>query len=164
MLKLKLQYFDHLIWRVDSWRDPDAGKDWGQEEKGVTEDEMVGWYHWLNGHEFEQTPGDSEGQGSLECCSPWGRNESDTVKQLNNEQQQISYLKETKILFSYLSILSTSVNLQIWSYDSKELNYFFSQWWASIVIFAFWNVLWAIPFVTFHLEFMVSVALGTVKG
>ena len=56
-----------------SWligKDPDAGKDWGQ-KKGTTEDEMVGWHHWLNGHEFEQTPGGSEGQGSLVCCNPW---------------------------------------------------------------------------------------------
>ena len=53
-------------------KDPDPGKDWGQEEKGATEDEMVGWHHRRNGHEFEQTPGDSEGQGSLVCCSPWG--------------------------------------------------------------------------------------------
>ena len=52
-------------------KDPDAGKDWGQEEKGATEYEMVGWHHWLNGHEFEQTPGDSEGQRSPACCSPW---------------------------------------------------------------------------------------------
>ena len=62
MLKLKLQYFGHLM---QSWlirKDPDAGKDWGQEEKGMTEDEMVGWHHRLDGHEFEQTPGD-EGQG-----------------------------------------------------------------------------------------------------
>ena len=50
---------------------PDAGKDWGQEEKGVTEDETVGWYHWVDGHEFQQTLGDSGGQGSLACCSPW---------------------------------------------------------------------------------------------
>ena len=60
-------------------KDPAAGKDWGQEEKGVTEDEMVEWHHWLNGDEFEQTPGDSEGQGSLVCCSLWGRKESDTT-------------------------------------------------------------------------------------
>ena len=53
-------------------KDPDAGKDWGQEEKGTTEDEMVGWHHQLNGHEFEQTPGPGEGQGGLACCSPWG--------------------------------------------------------------------------------------------
>ena len=52
-------------------KDPGAGKDWGQEEKEATEDEMVGWHHWLSGHEFEQTPGDGEGQGSLVCCSPW---------------------------------------------------------------------------------------------
>ena len=50
-------------------KDPDAGKDWGQ-EKRVSEDDMVGWHHWLNGHVFERTPGDSEGQGSLVCCSP----------------------------------------------------------------------------------------------
>ena len=58
-------------------KDPDTGKDWRQEKKGMTEDEMVGWHHWLNGHEFEQTPRDSEGLGSLACCSPWGCKESD---------------------------------------------------------------------------------------
>ena len=56
-------------------KDPDVGKDWGQEEKGAAEDEMVGWHHRLNGHESEQTPGDSEGQESLACCSTWGRKE-----------------------------------------------------------------------------------------
>ena len=68
-------------------KDPDAGKDWRQEEKGMTEDEMVGWHHQLNGQEFEQAPVDGEGQGSLVCCSPRGRKESDTTKQLmdNND-------------------------------------------------------------------------------
>ena len=70
MLKLKLQYFSHLMQRADIGKDPDPGKD-GRQEKRVTEDEMVGWHHRLKGHEFEQTPGDSEGQGSLPCCSPW---------------------------------------------------------------------------------------------
>ena len=60
-------------------KDPDAGKDWGQEEKGVTEDEMVGWHHRLNGREFEQTPGNTEGQESLACWSLWGFTESDTT-------------------------------------------------------------------------------------
>ena len=60
-------------------KDPEAGKDWRQEEKGTTEDEMVGWRHWLGGCQFEQTPGDGEGQGSLVCCSPWDRKESDTT-------------------------------------------------------------------------------------
>ena len=66
------------------WKDPGAGEDWRQEEKGMTEDEMVGWHHWLDGHEFEQTPGDGERQGSLACCSPWGCEESDTTKWLSN--------------------------------------------------------------------------------
>ena len=71
-----------ILWPPDakSWligKDPDAGKDWGQEEKGVTEDEMVGWHHWLSGHEFKHTLGDSKGQGNLVCCSSWGCKECD---------------------------------------------------------------------------------------
>ena len=66
-------------------KDPDAGNDWQQEEKGATEDEMVGWHHWLSGQEFEQTPGDSEEQGSLVCYRPWGCKESDTTEQLNKK-------------------------------------------------------------------------------
>ena len=72
-----------VLWPLDAkcqliGKDPDAGKDWEgvtEEEKEVTEDEMVGWHHWLNGHEFEQTQGDSEGQGSLACYSSWGHKE-----------------------------------------------------------------------------------------
>ena len=79
-----------ILWPPDgkNWlieKDPDAGKDWRWEEKGIIEDEMVGLHHRLNGHEFEQAPGDSEGQGSLLCCSPWGHKESDTTEQLNNK-------------------------------------------------------------------------------
>ena len=71
-----------ILWPPDakSWltgKDTNAGKNWGQEEKGVREDEKVGWHHWLNGHESEKTQGDSEGQGSLAGCSPWGHKESD---------------------------------------------------------------------------------------
>ena len=69
-----------------SWligKDPDAGRDWGQEEKGMTEDEMIGWHHRLNGHEFEYTPEVGDGQGGLECCSPWGCKESDMTERLN---------------------------------------------------------------------------------
>ena len=78
-----------VLWPPDekSWligKDPDAGKDWGQEEKGMTEDEMVGWHHRLNGHEFEQTPGDCEGQGSLIYWSPWCHKELGTIEWLNN--------------------------------------------------------------------------------
>ena len=78
-----------ILWSPDvkSWlisKDPDAGKDWGQEEKGMTEDEMVGWHHWLYGHEFKQALGAGDGQGSLaQLYSPWGRKESDTTERLN---------------------------------------------------------------------------------
>ena len=77
-----------ILWLPDAknwliWNDPDAGKDWRQEEKETTEDEMVEWHHGLNGHESGQTPGVGNGQGSLECCSPWGRKESDMTEWLN---------------------------------------------------------------------------------
>ena len=77
MLMLKLQYFGHLLRKSQLLgKYPDAGKDWGQ-EKGMTEDEMVGWHHWLDGCEFEQAPGVGEGRGGLACCSPWGCRELD---------------------------------------------------------------------------------------
>ena len=77
-----------ILWPPDGkcWfigKDPDGGKDWRRKEKGVTEDEVVGWHHWLDGPEFEQALGVGDGQGSLECCSPWGQKESDTTEQLN---------------------------------------------------------------------------------
>ena len=81
-----------LMWPPDVknwliWKDPDAGKDWRWEEKGMIEDEMVGWHHWLNGHEFEQAPGDGEGQGSLASCSPWGLKGLATTEQLNTSNK-----------------------------------------------------------------------------
>ena len=77
-----------VLWppHAKSWligKDPDAGRDWGQEEKGTTENEMIGWHHWLNGREFGWTPGVGDGQGDLACCNSWGRKESDTSERLN---------------------------------------------------------------------------------
>ena len=77
-----------ILWPSDvkNWligKDPDAGKDWGQEEKGTTEDEMVGWHHWFNGHEFEHAPEVGDGQGSLAWCSPQGCKMRDMTEQLN---------------------------------------------------------------------------------
>ena len=84
MLKLKLQYFGHLLQRADSFEKAlMLGKIEGRKEKGTTEDEMVGWHHRLNGHGFERTPGVSDGQGGLVCCSLWGCKESDTTERLN---------------------------------------------------------------------------------
>ena len=83
-LKVKLQHFGHLMWKADSMeKDSDAGKDWRQEEKGATEDEMVGWHYRLEGHGFGWTLGVDDGQGGLACCSSWGHKESDTTKRLN---------------------------------------------------------------------------------
>ena len=84
-----------ILWPPDvkNWligKDPDAGKDWRQ-EKGITEDEMVGWHHRLDGHEFEETPGVGDGQRSLVCCSPWGLKESDTTERLNRTDVLIIY-------------------------------------------------------------------------
>ena len=77
---LKHQYFGHLMQTANSLEKTlRLGKIWGQEEKGTAEDEMVGWHHRLNEHELEQTPGDTEGQGSLVCYSPWGHKESNTT-------------------------------------------------------------------------------------
>ena len=84
MLKIKFQYFGHLMGRTDTGKDLDARKDWRQEEKGTKEVEMVGWHHRLNGHEFEQTPGDGEGQRRLVCCSPRGTKELDMIEWLNS--------------------------------------------------------------------------------
>ena len=77
-----------ILWPPDakSWligKDPDAGRDWGQEEKGTTEDEMAGWHHQLNGREIEWTPGVGDGQGGLACCNSWGHKESDMTEWLN---------------------------------------------------------------------------------
>ena len=74
-------------------KDPDAGKDRRQEEKGTTEDEMVGWHHWLDGHELEQAPGDGEGQRGLACCGPWGHKEWDMTEWPNNNNNLNFYLK-----------------------------------------------------------------------
>ena len=95
LLKLKLQYFGHLMRRADSLAETLVlGK---TEEKGVTEDEMAGWHHRLNGHESEQTPGDSEGHGGLECCSTRGHKKLNTTGHLNNN----GIAHKTDMIFSF---------------------------------------------------------------
>ena len=110
-----------ILWPLDSksqliGEDPDSGKDWGQKEKGMAEDEMFGWYHQLNGHEFEQAPGDSEGQGILTCCSPWGRRVRHEQR-LNNNPCPWPHpnfaLVSSLVTLGYLNYLLHSV---IWRY------------------------------------------------
>ena len=119
MLKLKL-----ILWAPDlksrfTGKDPDAGKDWRQEEKGTTEDEIVGWHHWLYGHELEQSPGVDNGQGSQACCSPWGRKESDMTEQLNWTElspNNLSYSARCAILPKQINIASGTpyVAIDLW--------------------------------------------------
>ena len=87
-----------VLWppHMKNWligKDSDAGRDWGQEEKGTTEDEMVGWHHWHNGHESEWTLGVGDGQGGLGCCNSWRCKESDTTEWLNWTQSTISQIR-----------------------------------------------------------------------
>ena len=98
-----------ILWPPDgkNWligKVPDTGKDWRWEEKGMTEIEMVGWHHWLNGHEFKQALGVGDGQGSLACCSPWGRKESDTTA----TKQQKNNIAFTCFKFNFYFILGYS--------------------------------------------------------
>ena len=105
MLKMKLQpdAKNLLI-----GKDPDAGKDWRQEEKGMTENKMGGWHYQLNGHEFERAPRDSEGQWSQACHSPWGRKESDVTEQLNNN----SVGREEYVWNWFIAFLSSNGSYQ----------------------------------------------------
>ena len=115
MLTLKLQYFGHMMQK--NWltgKDPDAGKEWRKEEKGTTEEEKVGWYHQLDGHEFEQVLGVGDRQGILACSSPWGGKESDMTAQLNWLTDVLSLdfcLKiSSKISMWKSKILSSQIN------------------------------------------------------
>ena len=107
MLKLKLQYFGHLMRTVDSLEKTDAGRDWGQEEKGTTKDEMAGWHHWLDGHESEWTPGVGDGQGGLlVCCDLWGRKEWDMTEQLN--WTELNWILSGLPIWPFLQVTHTS--------------------------------------------------------
>ena len=122
-----------------SWligKESDAGRDWGQEEMGTTEDEMAGWHYWLDGREFEWTPGVGDGQGGLACCDSWGRKESDTTEQLNwTEQVQLSVcslvfsmkfpMDETTVILNKYLYLSSCIILK-WKFSMKT-NYLYRQ-------------------------------------
>ena len=113
-----------LLWPLDvkrrlTGKDPDAGKDWRQEE-GVAKDEMVGWHHQLNRHEFGQVPGVGDGQGGLACCSPWGHKESDITERLNWTEEHNLLLPITArfaVWFSYVEgYLFTSYFSHHWKF------------------------------------------------
>ena len=117
-----------ILWPSDvkNWligKDPDAGKDWRQEEKETTEDEIVGWHHWLDGHEFEQAPGVGDGQGSLACCSPRGHKVLDTNERLNwTEQGWIFIMRIIGLKTTYEDDISDV--LKVYSDDQRKGNFF----------------------------------------
>ena len=115
ILKLKLQYFGHLMRRTDFGKNPDAGKDWRQKEKRAAEDKMVGWHHQVNGHEFEQAPGVGEEQGSPACCSPRGHKESETTEQL-------SLSLHFQIHFQILKSMKTTITMFLYPLPGLTLS------------------------------------------
>ena len=116
------------------WKDPDAGKDWRQEEKGMTEDEMVWWHHRLDGHEFEWTLGVGDGQGILACCSPWCHKESDTTEGLNWTDL---FSSSPHLISSVLLLLAILIGVQctetVHCYQYLPLEcYICYNWWTCI--------------------------------
>ena len=108
-----------ILWLPDAkswliWKDPDAGKDWGQEEKGTTEDEMVGWHHWLNEHGFGWTPGVGDGQGGLVCCGSRGGKELDMTEQLKwNELNWTERLERASLVAEMVKNLPAMQESQV---------------------------------------------------
>ena len=118
---------------VKDWfigKHPDAGKDWRREEKGMTEDEMVGWHHQLGGHEFEQAPGIGAGQGSLACSSPWGFKESNATE----------WLSWTELTPVRMGIIKNSINNKCWS-RCWERGTLLHCWWECKVVKPPWKTL-----------------------
>ena len=133
--------------RTDSFKDPDAGKDWRQEEKGTTEDEMVGWHCQLDGHELEQAPGVGDGQESLACCSPRDHKESDTTERLNWTElycsppgSSVHGILQTRIL-EWVAISfsrkGSNLHLLLWQVDplplSNQVAWFLNISWVRIL-------------------------------
>ena len=119
MLKLKLQYFGHLMWRDDSLEKTDAGRDWRQEEKGMTEDEMAGWHRWLNRRESEWTPGVGDGQGGLVCCDSWGHKKLNMAEWLNWTELKRWWRTENLDMLQFMGVAKSWTRLSDWT----ELNW-----------------------------------------
>ena len=147
-----------VLWppHVKSWligKDSDTGRDWGQEEKGMTEDEMAGWHHWLDGYEFEWTPGVGDGQGGLACCDSWGHKESETTERLNWTEWivMLSIISCTYRLFTH------SLRRNV-SFVHFLIELFLLFCWILSVLYIFWIIIpyiickyfvtfWMLPFI-----------------
>ena len=133
--------------------DPGAGKDWRQEEKGTTEDEMVEWHHWLDGHEFVQAPGVGDGQGNLVCCSPWGCEELDMTERLNNK-----YSKVCSLFFQSVNIIQFLlfyIQFQLFSFLSS----LFWFWDHPVILFWFLCFQFKIFYLIYSILFLFYLCL-----
>ena len=152
LTQLLTEFFFQLFknWGVLNWfigKDPDARKDWRQEEKGTTEDELVGWHHQLNRHESEQAPEAGDGQGSQACSSPWGRKESDTVRLNWTEKVRYSWFtilvlgvqhSDLKIFIGYIPFIVIKCWLFPWvNWFFKQFIFYFWLCWAFVATWAF---------------------------
>ena len=122
MFKLQGHYTHVKSWLIG--KDADAGRDWGQEEKGTTEDEMAGWHHRLDGHESEWTPGIGDRQGGLACCDSWGRKESDTTKRLNWTETYTDSLPTCIYQLALITTASSSTPTFFLLFKKSLLNFF----------------------------------------
>ena len=127
-----------ILWppHAKSWligKDPDAGRDWGQEKKGMTEDEIAGWHHRLDGHEFEWTPAVGDGQGGLACCDSWDRKESDTTERLN--WTDLYTMESPKTWFATFYVFLCNTFIYSVSISSYEVLHFLVRFFLSTLYF-----------------------------
>ena len=164
-----------ILWPPDAknWligKDPDAGKDWRQEEKGMTEDEMVQSYHQLDGHEFEQALGVGDGQGSLECCSPWDCIESDWVTELN------WFTMIYNVCFRYTAKWFSYMYTYVYSFSGSFLIRVITEYWADfpvlysrslLVIYLIYRSMYMLMpsslFLSPHISLLVTVSLCSIS-
>ena len=142
MLRLKLQYFGHLKWRVDSLEKTlMLGGIWGQEEKGTTEDEMAGWHHWLDVHEFEWTPGVGDGQGGLVCCDSWVAKRWTWLSDWTELTEDLRRVLRPGVMVGFLIF-----HCELQEVKKIGLRYFFSNMWWSASIHSYWSLQWILSF------------------
>ena len=152
-----------ILWppHAKSWligKDSDAGRGWGQEEKGTTEDEMAGWHHWLNGHGSEWTPGVGDEQGGLACCNSWGHKELDMIERLNWTELRLILLSTSPL--NVQRMLAPQTGLCSWDLD-------FNFWWLSShqdVVTALWILLHLSLCLSHNYQSYIANGLGTIHA